>query len=162
MSATNDIFWLDDYTTLDLSTPGDGTATPVAGIQNVEIVPNVSMERLYTADSIKIEAQKQHEAAVNVTIGYSKWDSTVAEQWLGGGGDTSANSLTDTSDPQKYELSGTFESQNGDRTMDVTVTGITFEEMPLMAASRGEYVQWDLEGTGEDISDLTITDNTTA
>lgn len=152
-----DAYWLDDFTTLDLETDeGTPTSTPVAGIQNVEIVANFSIEKLYTADSTKIDAQKQHEAAINVNIGYSKWDSVVVEQWLGGGGGTTANSLTDTSDPQKYQLSGTFDSVDDTTTIDVTVTGITFESMPIFSASRGEYVQWDLEGTGEDISDFQI------
>lgn len=157
----NDAYWLDDFSTLDLQTEDQSQSdTPVAGIQNVELVPNVSIEQLYTADSIKIESQKQHEAAVDVNIGWSKWDSEVVEQWLGGAG-SSANSLTNTGDPQKYQIVGTFESVSGDRTLDVTVEGITFEEMPIIAASRGEFVQWDLDGTGEDVTDLTITDNTT-
>lgn len=149
----NEVYFSDDFTTLDL-TEGDGdTATPVAGIQNVEIVPSVSIEQLYTSDSIKIEAQKQHEASVSVSIGYSKWDPEVAKQWLDGGGGNTANSLTDTSDPQKFKIDSDFTSNAG-TTLNITVTGITFEEMPLVSASRGEYIQWDLEGTGEDITDL--------
>jgi hypothetical protein len=113
----------------------------------------VSLERLYTGDSIKIEAQKQHEFQVQVNIGYSKWDPVVAEQWLGGAGGTSANSMTDTSNPQKYSLTGEFESNGGGTTFSIEVSGITFEEIPLVDASRGEYIQWDLEGVGEDIAD---------
>lgn len=157
-----DAYWLDDFTTLDMVTDDQaGTTTPVAGIQNVEIVPGVSIEQLYTADTNKIEEQQQHEYEVSVNIGYSKWSNEIFEQWLGGAG-TSATSWTDTSDPQKYELSGTFDSVEGDRTVDITITGITFEEMPFLAASRGEFVQWDLDGVGEDISSFSYTDNTTA
>lgn len=153
-------FWLDDFTTLDLQTEDQTqTSTPIAGIQNVELVPNVTIDQLRTADKIKIEEQKQHEALVNVNIGYSKWSNEVLEQWLGGAG-SSATSWTDTSDPQKYEIDANFVSVGGDYELDVTVTGITFEEMPMIAASRGEFVQWDLEGTGEDISNYTFTDNT--
>lgn len=142
--------YLDDFTTLDLQTSGS-TSTPIAGIQSVEISGEVSLERLYTADSIKIEAQKQHEAQVSVSIGYSKFDAAIVEQWLGGSG-SSANSLTDTSDPQKYQISGTFEEVSGTNEINLTVTGISFESMPLISASRGEFVQWDIEGTGEDIT----------
>jgi hypothetical protein len=151
----NEAYWLDDFATLDLETgEATPTSTPVAGIQNVTIIPSVSVEQLYTGDSIKIDAQKQHEFSVDVSIGYSKWDPVVAEQWLGGGGGTSANSLTDTSDPQKYQITGEFDSVNDNTTLSVTVEGITFEEMPIIDASRGEYVQWDLEGVGEDMTDL--------
>jgi hypothetical protein len=34
------------------------------------------------------------------------------------------------------------------------VTGITFEEMPIIAVSRGEFIQWDLSGVGEDLTNL--------
>jgi len=148
-------YFLDDFSTLDLETgEATPTSTPVAGIQDVEIIPSVSIERLYTGDSIKIDSQKQHEFSVDVSIGFSKWDNVLAEQWLGGGGGTSGNSMTDTNDPQKFSLN-TFDqmSVGGGTTINVQVSGITFEEMPLFSASRGEYVQWDLEGMGEDIDD---------
>lgn len=153
----NTAYYLDDFGTLDLeTTEATPTSTPVAGIQNVAIIPSVSINRLYTADSIKIDAQKQHEFQVQVTIGYSKWDPVVAEQWLGGGGGTTANSMTDTNDPQKYQIDGTFSDVDGSNTLSVTVTGITFESMPIIDAARGEYVQWDLEGVGEDLTDATV------
>lgn len=147
-------YFFDDVTALTLETDqATPTATPVAGIQNITIVPSVSIEQLYTGDSIKIDAQKQHEFSVDVNIGFSKWDVSVAEQWLGGGGGTSANSMTDTSDPQKYAFSADFPSVGGGTTFSVKVTGLTFESMPLLDASRGEFVQWDLEGTAEDLTD---------
>lgn len=152
-----DEYWLDDFTTLDLETgEASPTSTPVAGIQNVTIVPSVSIEQLYTADSIKIESQKQHEFQVQVAIGFSTWDVALAEQWVGGGGGTTANSMTDTSDPQKFSLDGDFVSEGGGETLSITVSGITFEEMPLLDAARGEFVQWDLEGVGEDLTDVSV------
>lgn len=158
-----DAYRIDDYTTLDLAT-SSGTTTPVAGIQGVTIIPSVSMDRLYTGDSIKIEEQQQNEFSVDVGIEYSLWDqsASVVQQWLGGGGGTTATSMTDTNDPQKFSITGTFDSVGGDRTLDTNVTGITFEEMPIIDGSAGEYLSRDLSGTGEDITDLSMTDNTTA
>lgn len=151
----NEAYYLSDFVTLDLeTTEATPTSTPVAGIQDVTIVPSVSIDELYTGDSIKIEAKKQKEFSVNVQIGYSKWDPTVAKQWLGGGGGTSSSSMTDTSDPQKYQISGDFASAGGGTTLSVSVVGITFEEMPIVDAARGEYVQWDLDGSGEDLTNL--------
>lgn len=162
MSTAQDVFVLDDYTTLDLTT-GGGTATPVAGIQGVTIVPSVSLERLFTADSTKTEEKKQFEHTVDVGIEYSKWadDAALVQQWLGGGGGGTSTSWADTSDPQEFELSGTFDSVGGDRTIDLTVVGITFEELPIMEAERGEFISRDLSGTGDDITNYTVTDNTT-
>lgn len=147
-------YWFDDATLTLETNEGTPTSIPVAGLQEVEIIPSTSIEQLWTGDSIKIEAQKQHEFQVDVTIGFSKWDPLFAEQWLGGGGGAEANSMTDTSDPQKFNIN-TFDpvSVGGGTTINIAVDNITFEEMPLFSASRGEYVQWDLSGVGEDISD---------
>ncbi len=149
-----DAYWFDDAALVLETDAATATEVPIAGLQEVAITPSVSIEQLWTGDSIKIDAQKQHEFQVGVTIGFSKWDVTLAEQWLGGGGDTSANSMTDTSDPQKFSIN-TFDpvAVGGGTTINIQVDGITFEEMPLFDGSRGEYIQWDLEGTGEDITD---------
>ena len=155
MSATTDAWFFDGYSTLELAIDGGGTTTPVAGIQGVTLVPNVSIEQLYTGDSIKIEEQQQHEAAVDVGIEYALWDAeaSVVQQWLGGEGST-ATSWTDTNDPQKFQISATWGSVGGDRTLDMTVTGITFEEMPVIDTEMGEYVSRDLSGTGEGIENV--------
>ncbi|UXF50540.1 hypothetical protein 7778G3F11_37 [Haloquadratum phage sp.] len=146
-----DAFFSDDAT-LTLETSGQ-TSVPIAGIQDIEVVPSVSMERLYTADSIKIDSQKQHEFEAAVDIGFSKWDLSLVEEWLGGPA-TTATSMTDTTDPQKYKIESTFTEVNNGATYDLEVTGITFEEMPIIAVSRGEFIQWDLSGVGEDLTNL--------
>jgi len=154
VTISSEAYWFDDAVLTLETAESTPTEIPIAGLQSVEIIPTTSIEQLWTGDSIKIEAQKQQEFQVNVNIGFSKWDPIFAEQWLGGGGGTEANSMTDTSDPQKFSIN-TFDpvSVGGGTTVNIQVDGITFEEMPLFAASRGEYVQWDLEGTGEDIVD---------
>jgi len=157
-----DAYFFDGFTTLDLTEADGDTTTPVAGIQGVTIIPSVSMEMLYTGDSTKIQEQQQHELEVEVGIEYAKWDqdASVVKQWLGGSGGTTATSFTDTNDPQKFEVAFAIDSVGGDRTLDATVTGITFEEMPVIDASNGEYLSRDLSGTGEDITDVDMTDNT--
>lgn len=146
-----DAYFADEATlTLDTS---QATGVPIAGLQDLTVVPSVSVEQLYTGDSIKIDAQKQHEFEVQVDIGFSKWDLSLAEQWLGGDGAT-GTSMSDTNDPQKYTASGEFTSVDGATTYQWEVTGITFEEMPILDFSRGEFIQWDLSGIGEDMSDL--------
>lgn len=167
----NDAWKIDDYVTLDLVEEDSSTATPVAGLQDLTINPGVSVERLYTADSIKIEEQMQHEFEVPVDIGYSLWDVDVVKQWLGGQGGTAQSTMADTSDPQKFQIDFTLDSVRGERTLGgdvngdgsnqpVRVTGITFESMPIVDASRGEFEQWDLSGTGEDIAQVDVVDNT--
>jgi hypothetical protein len=141
-----------DEATLSLETDS-AVSVPIAGLQDLTVIPSVAIEQLYTGDSIKIDAQKQHEFEVQVEIGFSKWDLTLAEEWLGGPGATST-SMSDQNDPQKYTASGEFTSVDGALTYQWEVTGITFEEMPILDFSRGEFIQWDLSGTGEDLTDL--------
>lgn len=145
---------LDDYSTLSLQTTG-AVSTPIAGIQGVTITPNVSIERLYTADSIKIEEQQQFEFQCDVSIEYALWDSdaTLLKQWLGGEG-SSSTSITDTTDPEKFQVDGTFASVNTNRTLSATVTGITFEEMPVIDTEMGEFVSRDISGVGENIKNV--------
>ena len=142
-------YWLDDAS-LDVETE-EGNPVAIAGLQGVQITPQVSIERLYTADSIKIEAQKQQEFQVDVSIDYQLYDETAVQEWLGGPG-ASGTSMADDSDPQMFEVSGTFESVGGDVELDVTVSNVTFEEFPVVQASRGEFVENTLNGTGEDIT----------
>lgn len=159
----SDPYHLRDYTTLDLTEEDGSTSLPVAGIQGVTIIPSVSIDRLFTGDSIKAHTRKQSEFTVDVGVEYALWDSSasVVQQWLGGDGGTTATSMTDTSNPQTFSISGTFDSVGGDRTLDVTVTQITFEEMPIIDATDDEFMSRDLSGTGEDLTDLSMTDNTT-
>ena len=157
-----DAYWLDDLSNATLTTDAGAGSDPtlVAGVQSIAISGEVSIERLFTADSINIEEQKQHEFQVPVEIGASLWDYEFVREWLGGSG-SAADTMADDSDPQKFTFSATEDSTGGDRTVDITVTGITFPTMPVLDSSRGEYVEWSPSGTGETL-EVTVTDNTTA
>ena len=154
--SKDQIYILDDYATLDLVEEDSDSATPVAGIQDVTIEASQSIETLYTADSAKVSDKFGHEHVVNVEIGYSFFDGEVVAQYLGGDGGTTATSWEDSSDLQHYELTGTFEARDGSQQIEVTITGITFESMPIMDAARGEYAQWDLSGEGIDITNFEV------
>lgn len=148
---------LQDYTTLEMETDeGTPTTIPVAGVTEAEIVPSVSIERLYTGDSIKIEDQLQHEFQVSVSLTVRKWDPIFVEQWLGGDGSES-NTMTDTSFPQKFVLNSTFASRASNTEYNINVSGITFEELPVISVSNGEFGDWSLEGVGESIDDISTT-----
>lgn len=158
-----DAYWLDDISegTFEVRTDSASSGTTlVAGVQSVAISGEVSIEQLFTGDSINIEEQKQHEFQVDVEVGASLWDFEFVREWLGGSG-SAADTMSDTSDPQKFTLSVSQDSVQGDRTVTIEVTGITFESMPVLDASRGEYVEWSPSGTGETLS-VSVVDNTTA
>ena len=154
MPDGTDSFWLNDFNTLTLETSG-GSTDLVAGIRGVTLEAEYqTFERLYTADSTVAVTDKQAQFNVPVSIEYAFFDPTFAEEWLGGDG-TSSTSQTDTSDPQEYKLTGDFRNRDGSKKIEVTVTGITFENIPLFDASMDEYVVWGLEGNGKDVSNFT-------
>jgi hypothetical protein len=147
---------LDDYATLNVEESDGNTSVPIAGVQGVTIVPNVSIERLYTADSIKIEEQQQFEFQVDVSIEYALWDdsATLVKQWLDGSGGSTGTSISDTTNPQKFKVIGAFNSVNGNTQLTADVTGITFEEMPVIDTEQGEFVSRDVSGVGEGIENV--------
>jgi len=146
-------YWLDQISdgTFSVTTTSGGT-NYVAGVQSVAISGETTVERLFTVDSITVEAQKQHETTVDIEVGASLWDSTFVKQWLGGGGGTTNTSIEDTSDLQKFKLEVVTDSVAGGTTVTITVDNITFESMPVLDASRGEYVEWNPSGTGTTLS----------
>lgn len=153
--SRSSIYQLNDFDTLDLVEDSGSTSTPVAGIQNCVITPTASEETLFTGDSVKIADRFHHEHQVNVEIGYSFFDGAIVEHWLGGAG-SSGGSWTDTSDPQTFELTADFRSRDGSNALTVTVESITFPEMVIADLSRGEYAQWDITGTGDDITGFAV------
>jgi len=155
--AETDNYWLNDFNTLTLQTVS-GTTDTVAGIRGVTLEAEFStFEHLYTADSTKRVNTKQAQANVPISIEFAFFDGTFVEEWLGGDGGTST-SLSDTSDPELFELTGNFRNDDGTKQIDVTVTDITFENIPLFDASMDEFVVWGLDGEGADISNFEVTE----
>ena len=134
----------------------DGTSLNVGYLQNVEITATFNvMERLYSADSVKFETEKQGEFAVTANVGAMQWDVATLQHWLGGSG-ASSTGLTDTSDPALFNIVGEITPADGSGTpLSVEVVRCSTDEMPIFAASRSEYVQWDVTFTGQDIQNLT-------
>jgi len=152
---SSEAYWLNDYDTLTLETQDQGpAATAVAGIKGITIEAEYqTLEHLYTADSVKKETSKQAQFMAPITIEYALFDGDFQEQWAGGAG-ASATSITDTSDPQEFKLTGNFRSESDGRQLDVVVEEITFSNIPVFDGSQDEYVVWGLEGEGGDITTL--------
>lgn len=162
MSSAQDVYTLNGWTTLDVTESDGSTTLPIAAIQGVTIEPAFSIEHLYSADSVKAEVSQQFEFLGTVDINYSKFDQNAAlvQQWLAGSGGSTANSLTDTNDPQEFSISLTVQSTGGDRDLSTTVTGVAFESMPVFDGSANEFVEWGLSGEFKDMTDMSMVDNT--
>lgn len=128
-----------------------GTDQPVGVLKDVEIVDAVEADELYGAESIKREAVKQREFKVNVSVGFAKYDVSMIQQWQGGSG-ASSTGMVDTSDPALFKVTGEVTPTGGGTNLKGVVTGVYFPEMPIFSASEGEYVTWEGEGVGKDIT----------
>lgn len=143
-------YWLDNYQTLTLETQS-GSTDFVAGIVDVQIgIEWGILESLYTADSVKREAVKQGEVQVPVEIGYAIFDVAFVQEWY----DTTGDTIDDTSNPPKFQLTGVFRDADQSQDLNVTVDNIVFENPPIVDGSHGEYMEWAPSGVGKDISKL--------
>ena len=149
-------FHSQDYQVLTLETES-ATETVVAGLEGLTITPTTTTDQHYTADSVKINDQVSYEHAVNVEIETAYWDGDFAKEWLGGSG-ASSTSWADTSDPELFQIATyTHDARDGSNELTAEVENITFEEIPLVEWSQGEYLSWNLSGTGEDIPNFDVT-----
>lgn len=147
-----DNFFVNDYETLELTTV-DGTDDTVAGIRGVTIEAEYqTLEHLYTADSTKRPTSKQAQFNAPINIEFAFFDGTFAEEWLGG------TSVEDTTDPTMFELTGDFRNDDGTKQIEITVTDITFENIPLFDGSMDEFVVWGIDGEGADITNFEVTE----
>ena len=153
--SKSELFHSQDYQTLTVENEA-GTETVVAGLEGLTITPTTTTDQHYTADSAKINDQVSYEHAVNVEIDTAYWDGDFAKEWLGGSG-ASATSWADTSDPELFQIATyTHDSRDGSMQLTAEVENITFEEIPLVEWSQGEYLSWNLSGTGEDIPNFDV------
>jgi hypothetical protein len=145
--------------TLTVKTDG-GTSIPIAGLQELEIIPGYEHEELFTLDSTFRENVKRYEHNVSVDITYAKFDVTAAQEWLGGEGAT-ATASQDTNDPELFRIEDVSESADGEYVRDTVVKKVHFPEFPILSKSYGEFEEWDLSGTGRTVGNLEDTSGTT-
>jgi len=131
----------------------NGTAVNIAGIQDATITPAYEHEELYTLDSVLRETVKRYEHNVNVEITYAKFDPQAAQEWLGGEGST-ATASQDTNDPALFNIEDVATSADGTYERTVVADKVVFPEFPIKSASYGEYEEWDLTGSGREISQI--------
>lgn len=131
-------------------------SVPIAGIRDVTITPAYEHTELYTMDSSFRESVKRYEHNVNVEITYAKFSLDLAQEWLGGEGAT-ATASQDDSDPTLFQIDDVVTSADGGFERTVAVDDVVFPEFPAIDASYGEFEEYNLTGSGRQISDLSDT-----
>ena len=128
----------------------DGTEYPVAGVSDVTVTLNQSIVELYTGDSVTREDKYAEEKTVEADITVRKWDHELIEAIL------DAESINDSSEVPDTTLEGTFESAQSDREVTIELVGGSTEEWPIFDLSLGDYGEWPLSMTFDDINTFTV------
>jgi len=152
MSATPEGMWSNSLA-LTFTDPSDDSEILFAGVRDVSITPTYEHSELYTFDSTNRETVKRYEHNVNVEITYAKFSVEFAQEWLGGEGAT-ATATQDSSDPMKFDLETITPSADGGFERTTAVENVVFAELPLDSATYGEYEEYDLSGSGKQITTL--------
>lgn len=147
------IYFSDDAT-LSVSDSGSTGLDVVAELKGVTFELTADHVTLYSGDSIERSAVKKRELEIPVDISVAAFDPAFAQAWMAGDSTTTQTSVTDTTDVAEFQLDGTFTTVGGGTTYDVTVEGVYFETMPVFGADEGEFIVWDISGTGQTISTL--------
>jgi len=141
--------------TMDISAQLEGgTSISIGKTNSVEMRVEVTETEFFSADSVLRDAVQHSEKVPVVVFTIGSWDIELHKQWLGGSG-TSSTGLVDTSDPQKFDITGEVTPAGGSTKWEVQVLGVTIPTLPLFTASRNEFLNEELEGRGDDLDILT-------
>lgn len=128
-----------------------GTSIAIGKTQSLEMRVEVNEQEYFSADSTLRDAVQHTEKVPIVVFAIGSWDVALHKQWLGGSG-TSSTSIADTSDPQKFDITGTVTPHGGSTAWDVTVSGVTIPTLPLFSATRNEFLEEEFEGRGDNLT----------
>jgi len=148
-----EVFFSDDAT-LTVNDSADTGLDVVAELKGVTFELTADHVTLFSGDSIERSAVKKRELEIPVDISVAAFDPAFAQAWMAGDSTTTATSVTDTTDVAEFNLTGTFTTVGGGTTYDVEIDGVYFETLPMFGADEGEFIVWDISGTGKTVSNL--------
>lgn len=125
-------------------------SVPVGSLKQVNIAVEAEHIELDSADTILREDVAKRNFSVSVTVGIAAFDPVLIQEWLGGDG-TAATSPTDDNSVATFDIVGTVTSSDG-TTTTATVDSVYFPNLPVFNAQEGQWIQWDLQGTGKTIT----------
>lgn len=133
-----------------------GTEYPVAGVSEATVTLSQSIVELFTGDSVKREDKYQEQVQPEAEVTVRKWDHEIINTVLGTPGTGTA--LEDTAVVPDVILEGTFQASGSDREITIKLSGGSTEEWPIFDLSLGDYGEWSLSLTFDDIETFTVTD----
>lgn len=154
MNMTAVSYFFGETATIQFKQDG-GTAIAVGVMQGVEIRAKYETVDLEGCGSIKRQgiATKKVRPSVKGTVKKIDIDllgdilSPTRAKYTGG----TLTEIEDTDLPSFFDVVAAVKDENG-KTLTVTVHNVVFPDLPLLVASWGEYVEWELSGEGDDAS----------
>lgn len=153
-------YWGEDVTlTIEIG----GTSITAGKAKSIAIDLSAEHADLFTPESLTRADVKRREVTVPVSLELVEWNEEIIQYWLGGDGTTS-QTINETSEVAQFEVTAELNMTDhtgttGDESIKAVVTGVDFEDLPVIPADEGEYSQMSLDGTGEGI---TVTKETVA
>jgi hypothetical protein len=148
-----EVFFSDDAT-LSVADSADTGLDVVGELKGVTFELTADHVTLYSGDSIERSAVKKRELEIPVDISVAAFDPAFAQAWMAGDSTTTNTSVTDTTDVAEFNLTGTFTTVGGGTTYDAEIGGVYFDTLPMFGAEEGEFIVWDISGTGQTVSNL--------
>ena len=133
-----------------------GTDYPVAGVSEATVMLTQSIVELFTGDSVKREDKYKEQVQPEGEVTVRKWDHEIITEVLGT--PSTGTALEDTAEVPDVKLEGTFTASGSDREITLSLVGGSTEEWPIFDLSLGDYGEWSLSLTFDDIETFTVTD----
>jgi hypothetical protein len=151
---SNYAFHLQNSTTLQLDV--GGTARAIAGVSDATVMLTQSVVELETGDSVLRQDSYKESVRPEAEITVRKWNHDLLNSILGS--PAGSNAIEDTADIPPVSFNGTFEAADNPRTVTLNLVGGTTEEWPIFDLSMGDYGEWNLSLTFDNIETYTVND----
>ena len=137
--------------------PDGGTAIDVGVLQGVEITAVPELVDLEGCGSVKRVGIAIKKWRVTVTGTVRAVDfaliadicSSSGTSWTDGTG--TFTGIEDTDTPSYFDVTSTVDSDEG-KELSVTAKNVVFKDLPILVGTYGEWVEWALEGEGDDFT----------
>ena len=136
--------------TLSIATDG-GTSMPIGWLQNVDITVEAEESEMTACGSIFIQDRRVFVRRVKVKAEINQIDEDLLFDVLAPSGTNvsggTMTSMEDTNVVSLYDIISSVTDTSGN-TLTATVDDVDFKDLPIIIATKDDYVGWPIEGIG--------------
>ena len=136
--------------TLSIATDG-GTSMPIGWLQNVDITVEAEESEMTACGSIFIQDRRVFVRRVKVKAEINQIDEDLLFDVLAPSGTNvsggTMTSMEDTNVVSLYDITSSVTDTSGN-TLTATVDDVDFKDLPIIIATKDDYVGWPIEGIG--------------